>query len=454
LAHMDSERILIITHSYTPFINPRAFRWSAIAENWVQKGIKVDVITSWLPGLLRCEELNGVEVYRVGGGIIERLRALLRPKSRATTSTNETIDSAKKTNRSFKSLFLASVRFMHDKIWKNLYWPDFACTWIGPATNKALELCSMEDYSTVISVSDPFSSHLVGRKIRSQYPQLNWLVDIGDPFAFRTDNPTNNHKLYNKLNYNYESNVFAEADFISVTNENIKNKYSQLYAGSSRKTVVIPPMMNELTYSISDDRVLGESNRIKLVYIGTLYRKIRNPEYLLKLFSAVLSIELGNSVELHLIGGYHDCMDIIEPFMRESGDRLILHGLVNRQTVINSIVEADVLINIGNNNPYQLPSKLVEYAWFAKPIVNIHSLENDSSKIFLQDYPAILNLYTGTNESIEAAAQQLLRFVSKIPYEIDPKYLYDWQSKYGADRVSSKYYDLVTSEEILGRAKV
>lgn len=37
-------RILVISHSYSPASSPRAFRWSAICEQWVKKGIDVGVV--------------------------------------------------------------------------------------------------------------------------------------------------------------------------------------------------------------------------------------------------------------------------------------------------------------------------------------------------------------------------------------------------------------------------
>ena len=305
MAHMERERILIISHSYTPFINPRAFRWSAIAETWTAQGLKVDVITSWLPGLRRFEILNSVEIHRIGGSVIERLRALLRPRSRATTAENS--PHADKSQRSLylkiSGWILAIAKFLHDKIWKNIYWPDYACLWIGSASTKALELCAMVHYGAVISVSDPFSSHMAGKSVKTHYPEITWLVDIGDPFCFRYDCPTNNHTLYRKYNCRKEREIFELADAISVTTETTRHKYAELFSNTAGKIKVIPPLTTE-TAPVSDGkRILPENKNIKLIYVGTLYRSIRNPEYLLKLFKSLLSTHGKMNVELHFFGG-------------------------------------------------------------------------------------------------------------------------------------------------------
>jgi len=441
LAHMERERILILSHSYKPFLNPRAFRWTAIAEHWASQGNDVDIICSWLPGLRRYEIVNGVEVHRIGGGVIERLRAILRPKERATTaSSNEEFN--KNNHGLFQKIFgwiLPIARFVNDKIWKNIYWPDYACLWIAPAAAKALELYEMEKYGTVISVSDPFSSHLAGKQVKSNCPDTNWLVDIGDPFSFRLDNPTNNHKLYRKYNYRKEGQMLALADCISVTTEITRHRYTELFSGTGAKIKVIPPMMTESADAVERKRVLSENKNIKLVYVGTLYRTIRNPEHLLKLFKALLSTHGKMNAEIHFFGGYDDCREIFEPYQLLFADKLSLHGLVNRTKVFKAMSEADILVNIGNDNSYQLPSKLVEYAWLGKPIVNLYSIDNDSSKEFLKEYPAILNLDTRPNSSMEEQVRKLADFINRLPIKIEESFLQNWKRLFSVETISGEY---------------
>ncbi len=450
MAHMERERILIISHSYSPFINPRAFRWSAIAETWASQGIKVDVITSWLPGLRRFEILNGVEIYRIGGNVTERLRSLLRPKSRATTvaSSQHPLKSHSGLISKIFGLILSITKFLHDKIWKNIYWPDYACLWIAPAASKGLELCAMENYSSIISVSDPFSSHMAGKKIKSLFPDKIWLVDIGDPFCFRHDNPANNRIFYGKLNIRRERGIFEFADAISVTTEPTRLKYAELFASTACKIKVIPPLMTETAPSSDGKRVLPENKNIKLVYVGTLYRSIRNPEYLLKLFRSLLSTHGHMNVELHFFGGYDDCRDIFKPYQLLFADKLVLHGLVSRAIVFKAIEEADILINIGNDNPVQLPSKLVEYAWEGQPIVNLHSIDNDSSKEFLKEYPAILNLDTRPNSSMEAQVRKLSDFINQLPIEVSESFLQNWRKQFGSSTIADRYAKLIHLEKL------
>lgn len=436
-----NKSILIISHSYKPLINPRAFRWASIAEHWAKAGATVDVICSAVAGELSEESINKVTVYRTGSSLLEKLRSLFRSSSRATTSrSTEGTPNNKKLVSSFINLLIKfPAKLIHDIFWKKIYWPDYACHWIGPATKKAIELTSKFHYDAIITVSDPFSSHMVGLELKEITKSLHWLVDIGDPFCFRHDTPTNNHMFYRKLNYRVEESLFKAADKISVTTESTKAKYAELFRDTAEKIAVIPPVMNETCISKNDTRVLPDNDRIKLVFVGTLYKAIRSPQFLLRLFNELGQTCLKDKVELHFFGGYNDCKDIFKPFIKSHSEKLYLHGLVERERVMQAMKEADILINIGNDNPYQLPSKVVEYAWLGKPVVNIHRLENDSSKSFLSDYPAILNIHDDGRKNIFSQTDRLKAFIESLPYDVEPEFLESWQERYEVATISRMY---------------
>lgn len=448
MAAIERSRILIISHSYKPSINPRVFRWTAIAEKWVQQGKKVDVVCSWSPGLSRCEIDSGVEVYRVGGGIIERTRSTLLPDGRSTAESKKASRSASVKKNGLASMILAAIRFIHDIFWKNLYWPDYACTWIGPASTKALQLCHMEDYSTVISVSDPFSSHLAGRKVKSHYPQVNWLVDIGDPFCFRDDIPTNNFRLYKNLNVKIEHEIFNEANCISVTCQPTADKYAELFPVFKNKMEVIPPLLSITPGQEKGGSFFPASRSLRILYIGTLYRSIRSPEFLLKLFAILNQHNPDKALELHFVGSINKCDDLFEQYRSMIGNQIFLHGQVDRESAMQAMEEADLLVNIGNSNRYQLPSKIVEYASLGKPILNLTTIDDDSSQIFLKDYAAILNLRCQGKVTSENDVIEVMNFIKGVPYEIDRYYLRNFRNSFDIDTIVESYSNLLDRKSI------
>ena len=452
MAAIERSRILIISHSYTPFLNPRAFRWTAIAEKWVQQGGKVDVVCSWMPGLRRREFVNGVGVYRVGGEIIERMRSILRPENCSAAEYEKTNSSLTAKKNRLASLIMTAVRFIHDVFWKNIYWPDYACTWIGPASNKALDLCSTQDYSAIISVSDPFSSHLAGRKVKSHYPQVNWLVDIGDPFCFRDDIPMNNLQFYKNINAKVERDIFDEADGISVTCQPTADKYAELFPEFKNQIEVIPPLLSITYGQKKTGSFFASDGSLRILYIGTLYRSIRSPELLLKLFAKLKQHNPDTTIELHFVGSINKCEDSFERYHQMIGNQIFLHGQVDRDSAICAMKEADLLVNIGNANRYQLPSKIVEYASLGKPILNLSTIDDDSSQMFLKNYTAILNLRCQGDIPSESDVLEVMNFIKGIPYEIDQSYLHNLRESFGIDAIAESYSKLLNRSAVYSDA--
>jgi len=325
-----------------------------------------------------------------------------------------------------------------------MYWPDHACLWIGPAVRAAAGLVRQHNYTAMISVSDPFSSHLVGLKVKRQFPSLRWLVDIGDPFAFRQGTPPNNGQLYRRRNYRAESDVLAAADSVSVTCAPALRKYEGDFPHVAGKMAVIPPMVVGGTADRDGPAVFPRDRKIRLVYVGTLYPTIRNPAPLLRLFGRLANAELRNQVELHFFGAVGECRAQFETLVPAVREAVFLHGLVEHETVMRAMREADVLVNIGNRNPYQLPSKVAEYASIGKPIVNLVAAANDTSAEFLRGYPALLNLDVTDAEKLDARVSELAAFVREAGKHDRPD-PGRWRDPFSVEAIVAKYQNLITT---------
>ena len=132
---------------------------------------------------------------------------------------------------------------------------------------------------------------------------------------------------------------------------------------------------------------------IKLVFMGSLSPGVRTPEYLLKVFEKLLYTYPSTTVEIHFYGKIHSSIQSFNQYPELINTSLFLHGEVHKNQVNKILQDADILINIGNSNPYQEPSKIIEYVFLKKPIINICSIENDSSRELLDKYPLNINIY-------------------------------------------------------------
>ena len=397
-------KLLILTHAYAPDHNPRAFRWQSLAEAFVRQGHVVHVVTaSGKPGQ---ETLNGVTVHRVAEGG----PGLLRQRLAAQTAVEAT---AKPVATSQKRGLLSRLSPWLRRLWRSFYWPDNTMLWVRPAAVQAEVLHRAHHFDGVISVSLPFSGHMAALKMHKKFPTLPWLVDVGDPFAFETAMPLNNQRLYKHLNKVMEGEVFRRASVVAVTTEGTRQMYLKFFhnpPGLAEKLVVIPPLVS-LPEALPAKKT---GNRLKLVFVGTLYRAIRSPQKLLELMEALERSPLSNRLEWHIIGNVHDTSDLFTLYTEaQKAGRLHLHGRVDRDAVAQYVADADVLVNIGNKTPYQLPSKVVEYVATGKPVLNFAPIVEDSSAAFFAGYPAALTVYD--HAPLPENAHKAEQFLTTLP---------------------------------------
>ncbi len=372
-------KILIVSYHYLPEENPRTFRWSSIVSHWLSCGYDVSVITA-------SQDKHGsktqdcLHVIRVPENLIGRIRHKLSRKKTFQEDMNDSEVSI--SNNS--AIISKWIKGLYSFVIKKLQWPDFAWTWILNARKAVLlYLEDNSDIDVVISVSHPFSSHLVGSIVKRKYPNIRWIMDIGDPFSFLVESQPNNFLIYNRLNKFIERKYFSLSDFVSVTTSETESEYLKLFPESKGKIKVIPPVLSiEASNMLKIRTKKHQSNYkvLRLVFVGTLYSGIRHPQKMLNMLADVRT-SLNSDFEIHFFGPVND-VDI----SKLSNSYTYFHGRVSHNVALEAMLDADILINIGNSTKFQLPSKLIEYVCTGNPVLNIISTTDDSSHAFLASY--------------------------------------------------------------------
>jgi hypothetical protein len=432
-----------------PQISPRALRWSAIAEYWASKGFEVDVICSWSPGLAIDEVIKEVRVHRVGGEVIEKAKAIMSAKLPSSSTTeiksSDKIDDVEiKTQTDDGAQLLKVLRWLYDRTWKKIYWPDYACLWYFNAVKKAGWLYEQQRYDSIISVSLPFTSHLVGLWLKKRYSSIPWLVDTGDPFCFMNIAAVNNHTLYARLNYSTERKVFQEADHVSVTTPETASRYRSIFPESADKISVMPPLLDYRFKRIETKNGMFDSSKINLSYIGSFYRRIREPDAILLLFEHLFREKpsLKAVLRLHFIGKVEGFRQSFERSKELSG-LYNLYGPQRREVVARVLEESDVLVNLGNTTSYQLPSKVVEYAGSGKPILNICFSKEDSSLQFLHGYGLAMNVIIKNGLPSCDMAEVASFIVKNAKKSLDKDALKEFIRPHQIEEISNQYLFLI-----------
>lgn len=427
-------KLLIITHSYTPDLTPRAFRWSAVAAQLVARGHEVHVLCASAPGKIEADD--GVTVHRVRDW-------LLNASGRVAAGAK--IPSTARARRGVGTILRGALHKVVRALWRGLYWPDYACGWVIPGARAARSLCAKNRYDWIVSVSHPFTGHLIALLARPAAPSVCWFVDIGDPFSLMKEPSPNNHRLYRWINQGVEARVLAAADVISVTTLATQRLYESNFAMPSGKVRVVPPLL-----SLPKGRPsswTADDVTLKFVFVGTLYRRLRSPRFLLACYAALQSALPERCMELHFYGAMNDCADELGAISGETAKTIFSHGLVSRTEVLQAMTDASVLVNIGNDSEAQLASKVIEYMAVGKPIINLTSLSADASLIALADYPAVLNLRSQMDTPSAACIENLRNFVLALPV-VPADAVEAVRLRYSAEHVAGIYENLLTDHAI------
>ena len=389
----------------------------------VALGHTVDVVCARPTQTLAHESIAGVEVHRV--------RDLVSRRPASLTSGKPT----------HVPLLYRLARWVYGYTWRKLYWPDSACGWFLPSLRLASLLVKNNSYDWLISVSHPFTGHLVGLVVKRRNPKLPWLVDMGDPFCIMEDPSPNNAALYRRLNRRIDLAVLRNADAVSVTTSGTRDAYIESFPEVAKKMHVVPPLLS-LPANIAQDWVRLDNKSIRLVYVGTLYRNLRSPLPLLELFEHLLSLLPDVHMELHFLGHINDCADIFKRYQHWVGSRLFVHGVVSRACAQSHMEGAQILINLGNRSLTQLPSKVIEYVAMGKPILNLTSIRDDSSTKILATYPAALTVCADNSAIPTIDIQKIANFVAKPP-KADANTIQEWLSPYSESSVCQEYMRLM-----------
>ncbi len=437
-------KILVVTHNYAPDRAPRAFRWAAIAEHWAGAGLHVDVVTSARTGGMLEETVNGVHVHRVG----ERWNG--RVRRGFTAGPVAAGQSSRDGYRGASVLRNAArvVKFIYDVTWKRIYWPDHAALWYPAARAKAIELCRVHDYAAVVTVSHPFTGHIVGLALKAAFPDLRWIADVGDPFSLGGTVPFNNEAFYRHLNRRAEARVFSRCNAISVTVNGCRDAIVEIFPDTVGKIVVIPPLLSLPAPAGSSEINFDRAGRIVFVYLGVLYKRIRRPDCLLRLFAAMHA--RNPALQLHFFGDVQDCEDDFAAYSDLRDKAIFTHGPVSRTQVATIMSRADVLVNIGNETSFQLPSKLVEYASAGRPILTVSQTPGDTTSVFLSTYPAAHSLVCRAGDITLDQIDDVLRFAENPP-PITPADLDDFLSRFRIDQIAAAYVDMIRQAPVLPR---
>lgn len=154
------------------------------------------------------------------------------------------------------------------------------------------------------------------------------------------------------------------------------------------------------------DKVSGNNFNevITMVYAGIFQSKVRNPKPFLKLMEKALQ-EFDAQLNIY---AYGNCDSIIKKYAKNNSNKIMFFGKVSSQEAEEALKNNNILISVGNKDNTQVPSKIIEYMSYGKPIIHFYTNKDDNCIKILKEYD--LALLISINDEINQNVEKIKEF--------------------------------------------
>ena len=245
-----------------------------------------------------------------------------------------------------------------------------------------LERIKEFDYDTIISSSDPKTSHMVAINILKilKLESIDWIQYWGDPMSIDVTSKCLMPRFYVKL---LEKKILKKASKIIYTSPITLEVQRVIFNNLKFKMRYVPTPFSKSISNLKCKKNMIKNKVRTIGYFGNYESSVRN---IIPLYSAIR-----NNYELKLIiSGYSDIKLI-------SSDNAEIKPRINREEVKDLEKASDLLIVLLNHKGTQIPGKIFHYAGTDKPILVI--LDGEYSRLIKRVFDKFGRYYFCNNDT-------------------------------------------------------
>jgi hypothetical protein len=398
------KNILIVTHQFVPHQSPRTTRWKLIYDELVKQGFNIRVVTGTR------QDSSDSNIRYIGNKTASGVVSNLRKQSNIEQGSF------------YKNQALKFLKKIYRFFYKFFAWPDYTMFWIYSIWKNRKKIDF--DYDAIISVSLPFSSHVAAYIINKE-KRKKWIMDIGDPFSLKSNAFENNKYFYKSLNYYFENKFFNMADQIVFTHKEASLEHKKFFNINNKKIVIGNPIsaFNKDVFQ-SSKTYNYKIEPIKIAYFGIMTKGVRSPDEVLKYFQ-----------NLDYVFHWYTNPDSKNMILQNNIDqnKHLFFDMVSRDEALEIMVASfHCLLSVGNLNPAQLPSKVIEYISTGKPVIHFAEIADDPVFRISEKFE---NLIVITKQSDPLIVNEQLR---KVFQNIDKFDIEKFNDNYSAEAITKK----------------
>lgn len=371
LAGSTVMRLLIVAYDFPPNPSPQSLRWAYMVRELAASGHEIRVITASLPGygpggLPEIGET--VRVLKVWPG---PLSALLRRRAPIGPATEDSAAPASWQSPhgwvgnqpvgmlNWKGRFAERLKNSLSLI----LFPDYRAEWLPWARRVLRRVLSDFNPDIVVTSHEPACSLPLG--MEASRLGFCWVADLGDP-VLAPYTPLRWRNRAQRL----ERTVCRDAALVSVTSESFARLLFDRHGLDPSRCMVLPQGFdakpdNQLKSTGVFDRTL-----LELLYTGRFYA-FRRADALLKAVVGVDGVRLSIATP--------DAPEYVLRTAAAFPEKVRILGFVEHQLALRLQRDCDVLVNLANEDPVQVPGKVNEYLGSGRPIMHVTGAETDAT---------------------------------------------------------------------------
>lgn len=392
-------RFLLIAYDFPPIPSPQALRWAYLARELALAGHEVLVLAPDVDGYGNGglpEMPAGVVVHRawpgpVTGFVTRRQRQKRALPQAGTTTAGDAVSTWSpvvpvEVQLNWKGRLRKRIE---DRLtaalgqglnWKGhlmegmksamslFLFPDARAEWEPSARRLLDHLLQTQRPDVVISSHEPATTIALGLHAKSQGHA--WVADLGDP-VLAPYTPRRWRARARAL----EKQLCATADLVTVTSESARCVLQERHGIDPARCAILTQGFDHRAAVSAETGVVFEADRLELLYTGSFY-SFRKIDALLEAVLAVPAARLS-------VGTIAAPPALVAAAQRHPTQVRLL-GFVPHAQAIALQRRCDVLVNLANADPVQVPGKFYEYLGSGTPILNVGGAPHDAAAELLR----------------------------------------------------------------------
>jgi len=324
--------------------------------------------------------------------------------------------------------------------------PDDKHVWSMTSIRLGKKLLKKNSFNVICSRSSPPRSHIVALEL-AKHSGIPWVACFSDPWSNFPLAKDMGPKFRN-AQIELEKLVVKQATFLVFTTKNVMDMVLEQHIEDNGKSLlnksfVIPNSFDpELIICQKKNLKNKTNNKVKIIHAGNFYGA-RQPTYFLKAWSSLLASapSLKNEVEITFVGDIDANVKKLISSLNLR-DTVKFTGIVPYFESLSYLAEADALLIIDAPlelpSPF-LPSKLVEYMAFRKPIFALTPKKGITADV-LSKYGGCVSSPNDVKEISINFKKFIIMLSNQDNFQIN---FDDFINEYRADIVNKKLSDIL-----------